>query len=271
MKQSEHINELAKALAKAQSEFPQIPKTKTARVPTKSGGEYTYRYADLADIIAITTPILSSNGISIVQGTDTLDKDTALLETTIIHSSGQYMQSSFPVKLYTRPQETGSELTYMRRYTLTAALGIHGDEDEDGKGASDHGEVAGAASDRKPIIKSVTHVGPSITQSKAVVVPKINGEHINEKTVSPFGSAPIIHAQSGTQAPKKATDKQLKFIFARFKNLNFEEDQMRSFIFEATGKESTTDFDYSDVNKVILKIDELENKNNRGNSGNENR
>ena len=52
MRSSEQIDQLAAALVCAQAEFPTVTKTKVARVPTKGGGEYSYRYADLPDVLA---------------------------------------------------------------------------------------------------------------------------------------------------------------------------------------------------------------------------
>ena len=59
MRHSESIAALAKALAAAQSEYITVPKIKTATVKMKSGGEFKYNYADLADCLAMAFPRLS--------------------------------------------------------------------------------------------------------------------------------------------------------------------------------------------------------------------
>lgn len=128
---SESTKELASALAKAQAEFPAIQKNRTAKVIMKAGGNYSYKYADLSDILSAVTPILSKNGLSLSQSPTMIEGKLAL-ETTLMHSSGEWISGVYPLKSYDRPQEMGSEITYARRYTATSFLGIHADEDDDG-------------------------------------------------------------------------------------------------------------------------------------------
>lgn len=141
MLRSEAINELAGALAEAQGEFPVIPKNKTAKIKTKDkqgnfNGEYTYNYADLADIIAATAKPLSKSGLAVTQA-PTTDGEKMILETMLMHKSGQFIASTYPLTGHERPQEMGSEITYARRYTLASVLGIQADEDDDGVVARD--------------------------------------------------------------------------------------------------------------------------------------
>lgn len=131
MNHSESLKELAAALSKAQGEFEAIPKNRTAEIPAKAGGKYTYRYADLADLISAVTPALSRNGLSITQS-PTLIEGRLTLETTIMHASGEWKSGFYPLQSFERAQEMGSEITYARRYTLAAMLGVHAEEDEDG-------------------------------------------------------------------------------------------------------------------------------------------
>ena len=49
---------LAEALVAFQASVPTIPKNRTAKIPTKNGGSYSYSYADLTDILeAIRQPL----------------------------------------------------------------------------------------------------------------------------------------------------------------------------------------------------------------------
>lgn len=132
---SEKIDQLAAALAKAQAEMPPVNKTKTARVQMKSGGTYTFDYADLADVLDVVRGVLSANSLAVVQGADVIDGRT-LLTTRLMHASGQWIESKYAMAAQGTPQEKGSELTYLRRYTLCAMLGIAAEEDDDGNGAS---------------------------------------------------------------------------------------------------------------------------------------
>lgn len=146
---SENIADLATALSKAQGAFPAIDKGKTARVKgenKKSGEavEFTYAYADLADILQAVRKPLSENGLSIIQPVvDTPEQ--VILVTRLLHASGQWIESTYPVDMYEKPQETGSALTYARRYAITALLGIAAEEDDDGAAAQ-----GGTRSSRQP-------------------------------------------------------------------------------------------------------------------------
>lgn len=125
----EPLDELAAALAAFQAEMPTVPKTKTARVRTRDGGDYSYTYADLADITAAAMPLLAKHGLafSCLPGPDGL---TGLL----VHKSGQRLAAVLPIQ-GASPQQVGSSLTYMRRYLLGCLTGVVTDDDDDGQAA----------------------------------------------------------------------------------------------------------------------------------------
>lgn len=135
MTKSEQINELAAALAKAQGEMTAPPKDKTAKVPTKSGGSYSYSYADIATVIESVKSALSKNGLS-VSHQMVCEPGFFGLQTMLMHSSGQYVSSVMPLPQERGPQELGSYLTYYRRYALCAIVGIAADEDDDANNES---------------------------------------------------------------------------------------------------------------------------------------
>jgi hypothetical protein len=129
--QSAQINELAAALAKAQSEFPPIPKARTAKIRSAKG-DYEYDYADLTDVVAAVTPSLTKNGIAVLQNPQ-VGKDFFDLETMLVHSSGQWKRGTMPLPnaFAGRPQDLGSILTYFRRYALCGAVGVNAEADLD--------------------------------------------------------------------------------------------------------------------------------------------
>jgi hypothetical protein len=66
-----------------------------------------------------------------------LEGDVLMLDTRLAHSSGQWIQSEWPVcKFPSAPQQIGSALTYARRYSLFSIVGISGDDDDDGTAAN---------------------------------------------------------------------------------------------------------------------------------------
>jgi len=130
MKTSETINELCTALIKAQGEFSVAAKS-------AKNSFFKSHYADLQSIIVASRPALVKNGLGFSQMCSDCEFGTFLV-TRIFHTSGQWMQSE--VKIRTTkddPQSFGSALSYFKRYSLQAALGIiASDDDDDGNSAS---------------------------------------------------------------------------------------------------------------------------------------
>jgi hypothetical protein len=141
MQTSEQIGEVASALAKAQGEFQPIEKAKTAKVKgqTKDGRsfDYTYKYADIADVLAGVLPPLSKHGLSVIQPTVVID-GVMIIRTRLLHSSGQWIESDYPVSSINGDhQKMGGALTYARRYALCSLVGVAAEEDTDGEHAAE--------------------------------------------------------------------------------------------------------------------------------------
>lgn len=132
--------QLYAALAKAQGEFPPIPRSKTVRVKGKTKAsadfEYTFNYAPLDAIIAAVRPKLTENGLSISQFL-TSDDGRPAIQTIIMHAGGGSISGTLPIKTEgLDPQGVGSLVTYVRRYALVSALGIASEDDDDGGAAN---------------------------------------------------------------------------------------------------------------------------------------
>jgi hypothetical protein len=131
MKQSEQINELAAALAKAQAVMPKAKMSGVnSRFADKATGK-TGAYATLDDIRDAVKDTLTANGISYTQHPYSINGEVGV-ETMLIHSSGQWMRSRFGVPAAQHnPQAYGSLLTYVRKFALAAAAGVSTQEDTD--------------------------------------------------------------------------------------------------------------------------------------------
>lgn len=129
------MSELAAALVEALAELTVIERNRTASIPTKSGGSYSYAYADIGDVIAATRPVLAAQGV--VALTPVSGREGGLqVGVTLLHKSGERLDFDplfFPGG--NDPQAVGSTITYYRRYALLAALGIATGEDDDGAAA----------------------------------------------------------------------------------------------------------------------------------------
>jgi len=128
------------ALSAAQEEMPEIRKSRTAQIATRAGGSYSYRYAALEDITRAIRPVLRRHGLS--YSWDVTQGDGALIVTCVLrHVDGHEERASFPVPVDTKAamsdaQKNGAALTYGRRQSLIAVLGLTtADDDVDGADA----------------------------------------------------------------------------------------------------------------------------------------
>lgn len=124
MRTSETIDALSKALAAAQGEMENATLNRV-------NPHFKSKYADLAAIRDAVLPALSKNGLAVTQVTD-FDGESFRLVTRLMHGdSGQWIEGVYPLTAAANPQAMGSQLTYARRYSLSAIAGISADEDDD--------------------------------------------------------------------------------------------------------------------------------------------
>ena len=130
MNKSEQINELAMALSKAQALIK-------GAVKDQNNLFFKSQYADLASVWDACRDALSKNELSVVQCPEQSEGGGVAVETTLLHSSGQYITSRYimPVKDVTA-QSIGSAITYARRYALSAMVGVAPTDDDDGDEAT---------------------------------------------------------------------------------------------------------------------------------------
>ena len=158
MKKSESIKEIAGALALAQVDFPAIKKDKSANIRMKSGGEFTYGYADLQSILSACLPLLNKQGISVVQTSD-VEQGLVIVTTTLMHSSGEFLEGSLSLPIVETGnnaiQAIGSTITYARRYHLSGMIGVASEADDDANGAG-----SGKAPGKAPVKKGAPKLPP---------------------------------------------------------------------------------------------------------------
>lgn len=123
------MSELYKALAKFQSQSTTIPKTAQG---------YSHKYAPLDKIWEYIRKPLSECGLSIVQipVSDPTSPATVGVRTVLAHSAGETIDGVCwarvePKKGLSEAQCVGTTITYLRRYGLSAILGLTTDEDTD--------------------------------------------------------------------------------------------------------------------------------------------
>lgn len=132
---SEENDKIAPALVKSWGDIENPKHNATVKVKTKSGASYTFDYTDLNGIFDEAKRVLKENGVSVIQSAFTQDNKVGVV-TTLLHSSGQYVKSDpLLIDASHNMQDMGGQITYMKRYSLSAMLGISTEKDDDGNGA----------------------------------------------------------------------------------------------------------------------------------------
>lgn len=193
---SENINELAGALAKAQAEM------KNARL-NKVNPHFKSRYADLAEIRDTVTPALAKNGIAVVNGMDTAENGIQVV-TRLIHSSGQWVESRFPIA-YDKPQTMGSAITYGKRYNLSAIVNIAADDDDDANAANDKAVSSPAsATISAEQFRTLQDLIEKTGTDEAKLLGYVKAESLEDMTVAQFRMAEMALRKKLTAKPEAA-------------------------------------------------------------------
>jgi hypothetical protein len=123
------MKELAKALVTAQAAMSHAAKD-------SKNPHFKSAYSSLASVIDAVRPHLAANGLAFVQKLHNSDNSVGV-ETVLIHESGEEMSCGILYIPVTKndAQGLGSCVSYGKRYSLQAALGV-ASEDDDGNAAT---------------------------------------------------------------------------------------------------------------------------------------
>ena len=143
--------------------FVKAQKDMDPAVKGSSNAHFKNKYADIGAVLEAALPALNKHGISLLQfpGWDH-EAGQPSMSTTLAHTSGGRLTftSSCPMGRGDGPQAYGSFVTYLRRYTCQAALGL-GSEDDDGEGAEGRGKNKPAPK-KAPAPKRATVAGKGV-------------------------------------------------------------------------------------------------------------
>ncbi len=130
MKKSEQISNIAAALAMFQRDIKNPNNTADNKF-------FSSKYAPLPDIINHVKQKLSEYQLAVFQSVGG-DGENVSVTTLLVHSSGEWIESD-PLIIKNQEQKgvslaqaAGISITYARRYSLSAALGISSEDDTDG-------------------------------------------------------------------------------------------------------------------------------------------
>ena len=129
MEKSDKLTNLIKGMSLLKSQLKQ---------PDKNKQGYGYKYATLDKVIAAIEKARAKTGIDYEQNISTGEDGAVSCQTYVFHETGEFLFFD-PITVYggRKAQDTGSSITYARRYSLQAAFGIAAEEDDDGQRAND--------------------------------------------------------------------------------------------------------------------------------------
>lgn len=145
MKTSENINEISKAMSLAQGEMK--PASKSTVNPF-----FKSTYASLSQVMDSIREPFAKNNLCIFQDVQSTDHGISV-STRVCHASGQWIEfGPMEVPLTKKDaQGVGSATSYGKRYSLSAAVGVVSDvEDDDGEGAMPKDRDSKARKEPKP-------------------------------------------------------------------------------------------------------------------------
>ena len=200
MEHSENMSKIAAALAAFQSDV---------KDPSRDGENPHFRskYVQIDGLLAAVRPILAKHGLSVVQSTGGIGQDISV-STRILHTSGEWVQTDALVLKAVKadPQGAGSAVTYGRRYSLSAALGVAWDDDDDGNAASAPPKAAPKKAE-KP--------------SKETLLRQI-AEGAKKHSISADDMKIIMKRQYNKEASKDLTDAETADLAANFERYAIE-------------------------------------------------
>lgn len=140
--------QLAEALSKFQGDVENVSKDKQG---------YGYKYADLAQILTTVRPLLHKHGLAVCQLPVCIDGESVGVYTMLLHKEGGRIGASChlpidPQSKMSSVQQAGSAITYARRYSIAAVLGIAQEDDDGAMGKNNgHHHVQNAQPNEKTV------------------------------------------------------------------------------------------------------------------------
>jgi hypothetical protein len=215
MSQSELINELASALSKAQGEMQ-------AAIKDKVNPFYKSSYADLGSVWDAARPVLSKYGLCVMQTTELCaDRNQVIMVTTLAHTSGQWVKSYLPLNpAKNDSQGMGAALTYLRRYSLSAIVGVVCDNDDDGETEAGRGKTQGKTAPEQKAPPAIEIIG------KAEVLQLVNlANSLDEESNKSFREwvKKTFNAENLQEIPKNCFEQCLASLNVKIKYLKAQE------------------------------------------------
>ena len=168
-------------LLEFQKQVRVISKTSTAKIKTKNGNDYSYKFANLETIIETIKKPLEELGLGYYHS---INGNT--VSCILFNAEGDKLESSLELiidkEAFMSPgQQQGTAITYARRYTLSSVLGLITEEDNDdnsnrplAKQNTPQGQNQALQEDKKKWFNLKTKDGTIIKDNYKIVVKDYN-------------------------------------------------------------------------------------------------
>lgn len=204
LEQTSETDKLFAALAKAQGAIQVAAKD-------KRNLHFGSKYADLASVWDACREHLSANELCVIQQ-PLADNGKIGVRTVVGHSSGQWFAS----RVWTTPRDAGPQalgscVTYLRRYSLSAAVGVAPDDD-DGENAEGRGGKAWPAkkqdASEDKIAAGRAHAAKMRQGQAAQSVAELENDSVSSAVAAEIASEPSAqngpHVDMGEAASEEA-------------------------------------------------------------------
>lgn len=269
MKTSESTKDIDKAILDIQSEMDSVSKD-------KENPFFHSKYADLNSVWSVLQPLLSKNGLIVLQPLSIRDGKNTLITCVKHVKSGEYYEGEIVMPDRDDPQKTGSIITYFRRYLIVSMFGIMQEDDDGNKGRAKKKKKSVPESDvpakdeSGEITKDQIHlIGKELTRinSKADkaenrgLVREILGDNSIEalNDLSHDRATVVLSVlEKMIAVARKANEAQVKKIYSMLNPATG--DKAKAQVAEILGRESIVsmkDLTSEEANKVIKGIEDM--------------
>lgn len=219
--------------------------------------------------------VLPKYGLSVAQTMLPRDDGKAHVRTMLMHSSGQWLAGECVMSCQQQgPQGMGSAITYARRYSLSAMVGVVSEDDDDAEGATNRSRQATASSPARASAAKpkATSQGYNMTQVASEIAAKSTIEEL-KAYFSALG-IPDNHPQreavrnlviqaterlkahsTGQTAPRQdgITQAQLKSLQSHYSRLGYDRDQRLAHMSKLVGRpvDSASSLSKAEASRLI--------------------
>jgi len=187
MKTSDSTANINKSMAQAQSQMR--PASKDANNP-----HFKSKFTSLLSVWESIRDPLTKNGITVWQDVVSTGGDVSVF-TRLSHISGEWVEFgplTIPLIARKDAQAIGSAISYAKRYSLCAAVGVVSDEDDDGEAAVGRNKIAtyddGEAACGRGVVPENSSFTVNVPKPQQNVTPATGGritlDQIKELTVA---------------------------------------------------------------------------------------